>query len=76
MVDDLFKGSVNKSDVNIVFEIVNFRYFNNLFMIVSFEKGVDELLDIDEAIGSRLIEMSKHCLVEIKGRKLNFRVYG
>ncbi|EPZ58923.1 putative aAA ATPase [[Clostridium] sordellii ATCC 9714] len=45
-------------------------------MIVSCEKGVDELLDIDEAIGSRLIEMSKDYLVEMKGRKLNFRVYG
>ena len=33
--DDLFKGSVCKSDVNIVFEIVNFRYFNNLSMVVS-----------------------------------------
>lgn len=57
MIDDLFKGSVSKSDVSIVFEIVNFRYFNNLTMIVSSEKGVDELLDIDEVIGSRLIEM-------------------
>lgn len=76
LIDDLFKGSISKSDVNIVFEIVNFRYFNNLPMIVSCEKGADELLDIDEAIGSRLIEMSKDYLVEMKGRKLNFRVYG
>ncbi|CEP43822.1 ATP-binding protein [Paraclostridium sordellii] len=76
LIDDLFKGSISKSDVNIVFEIVNFRYFNNLPMIVSCEKCVDELLDINEAIGSRLIEMSKDYLVEMKGRKLNFRVYG
>ncbi|CEP41773.1 ATP-binding protein [Paraclostridium sordellii] len=76
LIDDLFKGSISKSDVNIVFEIVNFRYFNNLPMIVSCEKSADELLDIDEAIGSRLIEMSKDYLVEMKGRKLNFRVYG
>ncbi|MVO75613.1 DNA replication protein [Paeniclostridium sordellii] len=75
LIDDLFKGSISKSDVNIVFEIVNFRYFNNLPMIVSCEKGADELLDIDEAIGSRLIEMSKDYLVEMKGRKLNFRIY-
>lgn len=44
-----------------MFEIVNFRYFNNLKVIVSCEKGVEEFLDIDEAIG---------------GRKLNYRVYG
>ena len=76
LIDDLFKGSVTKSDVNIVFEIVNFRYFNNLPMIVSCEKCVDDFLDIDEAIGSRLIEMSKDYLVQMKGKRLNFRVYG
>ena len=72
----MFKGSVTKSDVNIVFEIVNFRYFNNLPMIVSCEKCIEELLDIDKAIGSRLIEMSKDYLVQMKGKRLNFRVYG
>ncbi|MGL5718787.1 MAG: ATP-binding protein, partial [Paraclostridium sp.] len=76
LIDDLFKGSVTKSDVNIVLEIVNFRYFNNLPMIISSEKCVDDLLDIDEAIGSRLVEMSKDYLVQMKGRKLNYRVYG
>lgn len=76
LIDDLFKGSVTKSDVNIVFEIVNFRYFNNLPVIVSCEKCVEELLDIDEAIGSRLIEMSKDYLMQMKGRKLNYRIYG
>lgn len=76
LIDDLFKGSVTNSDINIMFEIVNFRYFNNLPVIVSCEKCVDELLDIDEAIGSRLIEMSKDYLIIMKGMKLNFRVYG
>lgn len=36
-----------------MFEIVNFRYFNNVPVIVSCEKEVQELLDIDEAVGSR-----------------------
>ncbi len=76
LIDDLFKGSVSKSDVNIMFEIVNFRYFNNLPVIVSCEKDIEKLLEIDEAIGSRLIEMSKDYLVVMKGSKLNFRVYG
>ena len=76
LIDDLFKGSITKSDINIMFEIVNFRYFNNLPVIVSCEREVEELLDIDEAVGSRLIEMSKGSVVEFKGRKLNYRVYG
>lgn len=76
LVDDLFKGSVSSSDVNIMFEIINFRYFNNLPVIVSSEKGVKELLDIDEGIGSRLVEMSKGYLVDVRGKKLNYRIYG
>ncbi|MCH1960051.1 hypothetical protein [Romboutsia hominis] len=76
LIDDLFKGRISDSDVNIIFEIVNHRYFNNLPIIVSSEKSVDELIGIDEAIGSRLIEMSKNYLVKIIGKKLNFRIYG
>ena len=44
LVDDLFKGSITGSDVNIMFEIVNHRYFNNLPVIVSSEKSVEELI--------------------------------
>ena len=31
LLDDLFKGSVTKSDVNIVFEIVNFRVYGETY---------------------------------------------
>ena len=41
LIDDLFKVSISKSDVNIMFEIVNFRYFNNLPIIISCEMGID-----------------------------------
>ena len=41
LVDDLFKGSITGSDVNVMFEIVNHRYFNGLPVIVSCEKGVE-----------------------------------
>lgn len=76
LIDDLFKGSVSKSDVNIMFEIVNYRYFNNLPIIVSTEKSFDELIYIDEAVGSRIIEMGKGNLVAMKGKKMNYRIYG
>ena len=75
LIDDLFKGSISKSDVNIMFEIVNFRYFNNLPMIISCEMGIDEILDVDEAVGSRLYEMSRDYLVKMEGKKLNYRIY-
>lgn len=41
LIDDLFKVSISKSDVNIMFDTVNFRYFNNLPIIISCEMGID-----------------------------------
>ena len=76
LIDDLFKGSISKSDINIMFEIVNYRYFNNLPMIMSTEKGGEDLIKIDEAIGSRILEMAKDYNMELKGGKLNYRIYG
>ena len=45
-------------------------------VIISSECGVDRLLGIDEALGSRLVEMSKGRIVELRGRDLNYRMYG
>ena len=74
-IDDLFKGKITDSDVNIMFELINYRYFNNLPLIVSSECGVDRLIGIDEALGSRLVEMSKNYIISIKAKNLNYRLY-
>ncbi|MBY1372826.1 ATP-binding protein [Clostridioides difficile] len=76
LIDDLYKGNITNSDINIMFEIINYRYLNKMPLIVSTEKNFDELLEIDEVIGSRLIEMSKNYLIELKGKRLNYRIYG
>ena len=60
LIDDLFKGKITESDINIVFELLNFRYFNKLPVIVSTELSIENLVNI----------------VEVKGRKLNYRMYG
>ena len=75
-VDDLFKGKITDSDINIMFELINHRYFNNLPMIISSEYSIGRLLDIDEAMGSRLVEMTKGRVVELRGKELNYRIYG
>ena len=75
LIDDLFKGSISKSDINIMFELINHRYFNKLPVIVSTELSIENLVNIDEALGSRLIEMSKDFLVGIRNKKLNYRIY-
>lgn len=74
LIDDLFKGKVTESDINIMFEIVNYRYMNNSPIIVSSEFTVDKLLDFDEAVGSRILQMCKNYTVEIVGKDSNYRL--
>ncbi|NRT71406.1 DNA replication protein DnaC [Clostridium beijerinckii] len=75
LIDDLFKGKINESDINIMFEIINYRYLNMLPVIVSCEFTIDRLLSFDEGVGSRVYEMSKDYIVEIeKDIQNNYRL--
>lgn len=74
LIDDLYKGKITESDINIMFEIINYRYLKGLPIIVSSEKSIDKLLDHDQAIGSRIIEMCKGRLIEFEGMELNYRL--
>lgn len=84
-IDDLFKtgksqdGAVQRptgADVNLAFEILNFRYGNpELLTIISSECTVDELLDIDEAVAGRIVEKAKTFSLD-KDRKKNWRLKG
>ena len=74
-IDDLFKGKPTEADLNIIYELVNFRYMNNKPMIISTEKLQEELVDIDEAIGSRILEMCRGNIVKMQGKELNYRLY-
>ncbi len=73
-VDDLLKGRITESDINILYEIVNFRYMNNMPLIISTEKTIDGLLEFDEATGSRMIEMCRGNIIQLQGRELNYRL--
>ena len=75
IIDDLYKGTVTDADLNYMFQIVNKRYLNNLPFILSSEKTARELLDFDEAIGSRLLEQAKGNIVTITDKRLNHRIY-
>lgn len=82
-IDDLFKtgkapdGSqlkITGADVNVAFEIINYRYNNpNLLTIISSELSEDELLDVDEAIGGRIYERARTFTIA-KDRKRNYRI--
>ncbi len=79
-VDDLFKSEKGKppttADIQIAFEIINYRYNNKeLMTLFSSEKLISELLEIDEAIGSRIVQMAKHYIIEIrKDKQKNMRL--
>ena len=75
-IDDFLKGKVTETDLNIIYEIINYRYNNNLPVILSTEKTLDDLIIFDEATASRLIEMSKGHIIVFEGKKLNYRLYG
>ena len=73
-IDDLLKGKLSEADVNIMYEIANFRYMNNMPMIISTEKSPHDLLVFDEAIGSRIIEMCRGNIIRLQGKDLNYRL--
>lgn len=75
-IDDLLKGKVTEADLNILYEIINYRYMKNIPMIISTEKMPDELLEFDEAIGSRILEMCRGNIITLVGKELNYRLIG
>lgn len=75
LIDDLFKGKVTESDINIMFEIINYRYLNFLPIIVSSELSIEQMLSFDEGVGSRIYEMCRDYVVENeKNFKNNYRL--
>ncbi len=82
-IDDLFKTGKTAdqqnqkptaADINAAFEIINYRYNNPaLLTIISSELSEDELLDIDEAVGSRIYERAKAITIG-RDRSRNYRI--
>lgn len=84
-IDDLFKSGAKKgdmqpttADINIAFEIINYRYNNpGLITIISSEYTIRDLLDIDEALAGRIAEKSEdYCINIRKDSAKNYRTKG
>lgn len=64
-IDDFLKTKQSKEkssigDINLAFDILNYRYNKNLKTIISSEKTIEQITDgEDEAVGSRIYEKSK-----------------
>ena len=82
-IDDLFKTGKTAdltrqmptpADINVAFEIINYRYNNpSLLTIISSELTEDDLLDIDEAVAGRIFERAKSISIA-KNRDRNYRI--
>lgn len=82
-IDDLFKTAKGESgtakfttgDINLAFELLNARYNRkDLVTIISTELSIEKILEIDEAVGSRIYERSKGCYLRIEGEDKNWRL--
>ena len=73
-LDDVFKGGHTEAEIRLLFKIINYRYINRLPIIVSSECLSSDLLKIDRAIGSRIIEMAKDRTLDIVGEEYNQRL--
>lgn len=76
-LDDFLKGEPTIADRKHVYKIINTRYLKSMPMIISTEKSVKEILNWDEAIGSRIIEMCQGNVIEFpRGLENNYRLRG
>lgn len=88
-IDDLFKpvnirtreGIVQKPqatewELKQLFSVINYRYLNHKPIMISSELDIDKMLDLDEALATRIAEMCENYMVVIKGDKksLNHRL--
>jgi DNA replication protein DnaC len=76
--DDLFKPTGDKLPksfpIETAFEVLNYRYLNQLPTAINSERTAKELLEIDKAVGSRIIERGKGFTVTAKGIENNYRL--
>lgn len=84
-IDDFFKIIKSKggeelpptaADVKLAYEIINYRYNNpQLITIISSERHLGEIEEIDSAVGSRIYEKSKHYACNIARKPdRNYRI--
>lgn len=89
IIDDLFKDKVKngqlikfgnqyigltEADMKHIYPILNYRYINHLPTLVSTECTPKMLLDLDEALAGRILEVCGDNMVVFQGPQYNFRM--
>jgi DNA replication protein DnaC len=83
IIDDLFKDKVKKgrlvgeltqTDMKHIYPILNYRYLNYMPMLVSSECTPRMLIDLDEALAGRILEMCGDNITVFNDTKYNYRL--
>lgn len=82
IIDDLFKdkvrngkiiGNLTEADMKHIYPILNYRYINKLPTIYSSELCINELEDLDEALGRRIRESCGRYMFNLEGKDKRYR---
>lgn len=83
-VDDFWKSGtdgktgrqkVTEGDINLAFDLLNDRYNDpEKVTVISTELNLNQILDIDQAVGSRIYERSKEYFLSLTGQEKNWRL--
>lgn len=79
LIDDFFKTKkgedITNADVQIAYEVINYRYNENKKTIISSELTINEIMKHDEALAGRIVEMAKPYIINIaKDINKNYRL--
>lgn len=83
LIDDFWKPAMGDNgpkpptaaDIRLTYELLNERYCDRKVTIISSERYLSELMDLDEAVGSRIAERSAgYCLTLGRDRAKNHRL--
>lgn len=80
-IDDFFRPAKDEygkgrppsqADIRLAYEILNYRYnLNDTITIISSEQSLDEIIDLDTAIGGRINQRAEGYIMNISNRKEN-----
>lgn len=75
-IDDFLRNQPTQAEKDKAFKIINARYnAQNLLTVISSEKLLDEIIELDEAVGTRIFEMAHGNIVNIeRANSRNWRV--
>ena len=85
VIDDIFRTTIREwngqknplmSHIDAMFQIIDYRYFKKKGIVVTCEKTIEELSNMDRAITGRLVEYARGNIIEFKDPKLDHRFYG